>query len=47
MIHLQADLDLVDLAILGAGGMIVFAIWVYLICRVVELFTQDWESLGF
>jgi hypothetical protein len=41
MIHIAADLSIFELALLGVGGMIVFAVWVYAICKCVELFTKD------
>lgn len=41
MIHLEADLSIEDLAILAVGGMIVLAVWVYLVCRIVEDFSKD------
>ena len=41
MIHITADLDLFDLALLGVLGMIMFSVWIYLICKCVELFNQD------
>lgn len=41
VLHLAADLDLVDLVILAVGGMLVFGTWIYLICKIVELFTND------